>query len=245
MEGRFLFSRNYFYSIGRPNSVLLIIARWLWKCMTIEQEFHLLLLLVGVSIEKKGSADKVFRNNFAKNSRKLSQTPSFSQIQELNENFDERKGPNLARKLSRAPSVSQITEVKEDFDERKGSGWISTVEIIFSSFQQPIWISSHSKAPNLARKLSKAPSVAQITEVAEDFDEKFGNRGTDVRKFSKQFTASERSLQELQEDLNELVGENVPSPKKRGKKLSITPSVAAIVEEFDEVCLNLFENLST
>ena len=79
-------------------------------------------ILVGVSIDKKGSADKVFRNNFAKNARKLSQTPSISQIQELNENFDERKGLNLARKLSRAPSISQITEVKEDFDERKGFG---------------------------------------------------------------------------------------------------------------------------
>jgi len=139
----------------------------------------------------------------------------------LNENFDERKGPNLARKLSRAPSVSQITEVKEDFDERK--------------------------APNLARKLSKTPSVAQIREVTEDFDEKFGNRGADVRKFSKQFTASERSLQELQEDLDELVGKNVPSPKKRGKKLSITPSVAAIVEEFgeeeeDEDCFEVVES---
>lgn len=76
--------------------------------------------------------------------------------------------------------------------------------------------------------------------MTEDFDEKFGNRGADVRKFSKQFTASERSLQELQEDLDELVGKNVPSPKKRGKKLSITPSVAAIVEEFGEVSLKKF-----
>ena len=68
-----------------------------------------------------------------------------------------------------------------------------------------------------------------MTEVDEDFNENYGARGKDVRKFSKQFTASESGITEYDEDLKEL--KSIKATKKRGKKLSITPSVAAIVED--------------
>ena len=107
----------------------------------------------------------------------------------------------------RAPSVAQIEEFDEDYSELKGT------------------------RPLPGRKLSKQPSVAQIVEYDEDFNEQYGARGADVRKFSKQFTASEQGLTEYDEELNELKGLSKASGKKRGKKLSITPSVAAIVED--------------
>merc|ERR1712106_292214 len=65
----------------------------------------------------------------------------------------------------------------------------------------------------------------------EDFDEQYGSRGADVRKFSKQFTTSEQGITEYDEELNELKALSRASGEKRGKKMSITPSVAAIVEE--------------
>merc|ERR1712106_128945 len=65
----------------------------------------------------------------------------------------------------------------------------------------------------------------------EDFDEQYGSRGADVRKFSKQFTTSEQGITEYDEELNELKALSRASGEKRGKKMSITPSVAAIVED--------------
>ena len=141
--------------------------------------------------------------------RKLSKAPSIAQIVEFDEDYSELKGtrPSPGRKLSKAPSIAQIVEFDEDYSELKGA------------------------RPLPGRKLSKQPSVAQIVEYDEDFDEQYGARGADVRKFSKQFTTSEQGITEYDEEMNELKALGRAKGKKRGKKLSITPSVAAIVED--------------
>ena len=81
------------------------------------------------------------------------------------------------------------------------------------------------------RKLSKAPSIAQIVEFDEDYSELKGTRPSPGRKLSK--APSIAQIVEFDEDYSERKGTR-PLP---GRKLSKQPSVAQIVEydeDFDE-----------